>query len=208
MSEDTNVPENSASHQDGDDDGDFAAPESKNWWQFDSKDDAVEWINDKVQKRLGREKNKFNDVLAERDTLKAEVEELRPLKQATQTDAERWEAEKANLAKELEELRSFKSQAERTNLIREIAEDKGLPARFVNRVQGSTPEEITADIEDLLNVLEDGKPKKPAPQKPKPADEKAPTRGHGGGGSDDDSDSATTSRIIKKYRESRNTFSL
>jgi hypothetical protein len=185
-------------------------PEATGWWQFQSKDDAAEWANGVVEKRLARERKKMESILAEHGTLKAEVERLKPLEDATKTDAQRWEAEKESFTKELEELRSFRKSAERTNLVREIAEDKGLPAKFVKYVSGEDADSITESVDELLNVLsEDGKPsKKPASQKPRATDEQPATKGHGGGGSDPEDDSTTTARIMKKYRESRNSFSL
>jgi hypothetical protein len=55
------------------------------------------------------------------------VEDLEPFEQATKTDTQRWEHERASLASQLEELQKFRQQAERNDLVREIAEDKGPP---------------------------------------------------------------------------------
>lgn len=189
----------------GVDDGGVSAPESSGWWSFKSKDDAAKWANEIVEKRLARERKKIDPIIQEHATLKSEVEELRPLRDASLTDAQRWEAEKAAIKSELEELRSFKTTAERTNLIREIAEEKGLPARFISRVRGENADDITADIEELLNVLEDGKPaKKPAPQrKPQETDgDKPGTKGYSGGGSEGDGEFSVDA-ILKKVRENR-----
>lgn len=195
-------------------------PANADWWKFDSKDRAEEWANNLVTKRLARERKKYDPILEEHGKLKAEVEELRPLKAATQTDAERWEAEKQNLAKELEELRSFQLSRQREDLVREIAEEKGLPSRFLNRIKGTDADEIAADIDDLLNVLslEDGKAtkKKPASRKPTETDEDSSStgRGYSGAGGGDDDEEITADVVLKRLHErglgrgGRNSFSL
>lgn len=198
---------------------DFVPPPTSDWWKFDSKETAEEWANHLVTKRLARERKKYDPILEEHGKLKAEVEELRPLKAATQTDAERWEAEKLQLARELEELKSFQQARQRDDLVREIAEEKGLPSRFVSRIKGNDAEEIAADIDDLLNVLslEDGKAtkKKPASQKPKAADEDSSSRrGYSGAGGGDDDEEITADAVLKRLAErgfgrgGRNPFSL
>lgn len=213
--EDTTVADGGADSGD-----DFAAPPmSSDWWKFDSKDKAEEWANNLVTKRLARERKKYDPIIEEHGKLKAEVEELRPLKAATQTDAERWEAEKQQLARELDELKQFQQARQRDDLVREIAEEKGLPARFVGRIKGNDAEEIAADIDDLLNVLslEDGKTtkKKPTSQKPKATDEdESSGRGYSGAGGGDDDEEITADAILKRLAErglgrgGRNAFSL
>lgn len=185
-------------------DGEVTEPETGGWWSFKSKDDAAKWANEIVEKRLARERKKIDPIIQEHATLKSEVEELRPLRDASLTDAQRWEAEKATIKSELEELRSFKTTAERANLVREIADDKGLPAKFLSRVRGDDADSITADIEELLNVLEDGKPqKKPGQRKPVETDgDKPGTKGFSGGGSEGDGDFSVDA-ILKKVRENR-----
>lgn len=207
---------------DGADSADEIAPPAaqSDWWKFDSKDRAEEWANNLVTKRLARERKKYDPILEEHGKLKSEVEELRPLRAATQTDSERWEAKFQEVTQELENLRNFKSARERDDLVREIAEEKGLPTRFVNRIKGIDAEEIAADIDDLLNVLslEDGKAtkKKPASRKPKEADEdESPSaRGYSGAGGSDDDEEITAEVVLKRLQErgfgrgGRNPFSL
>jgi len=218
---DSGVDESAAADvvSDGGDDVSAPPPPASDWWKFDSKETAEDWANNLVTKRLARERKKYDPILEEHGKLKAEVEELRPLKAATQTDAERWEAEKVQLAKELEELRSFQQARVREDLVREIAEEKGLPARFVSRIKGNDAEEIAADVDDLLNVLslEDGKAtkKKPAALKPKAADEdSSSSRGYSGAGGGDDDEEITAEAVLKRLAErglsrgGRNPFSL
>lgn len=184
---------------------DLTPPAKKSWWQFESQEEAQEWANDKIQKRLAREKSKFDPIVNERDTLKARVAELEPLEDSKKTDTQRWETERETLNKELEDLRAFQKQTQRDNLVREIAEDKGLPAKFFTRVRGDDSDAITADIEDLLNVINDGKPTKPASRKPIEQDEKTTSKAYGGGGSKDETDDkAIVQNVVKKARENRN----
>lgn len=190
------------------------------WWQFESKDQAEEWANKLVTNRLARERKKYDPIVEEHGKLKAEVEELRPLKAATQTDSERWEAEKQQLASELAELREFRTARERDDLVRDLAEEKGLPSRFLKRIQGTDAEEISADIDDLLNVLslEDGKTtkKKPVSRKPKETDEDGSSKssGYSGAGGGDQDEEITAEAIMKTLesrglgRGGRNPFSL
>lgn len=190
------------------DNGDITPPEAKKWWKFNDQDDAVAWVNEKVQKRLAREKAKYDPIIAERDILKTRVEELEPLEKATQTDTQRWESERTFLTTELEELRQFRTQQERNNLVRELADEKGLPTRFISRVHGDDAESITADIDDLMTVINDGKPTKPASRKPVDPEEEPGSKGYGGGGSKTDTDDkAVVANVVKKFRENRhNTF--
>lgn len=190
-------------------DADITPPEAGNgWWNFQDKDSATAWVNDKIQKRLAREKSKYDPILQERDILKERVKELEPLEKATQTDTQRFEAERAFLTTELEELKSYKAQQDRKDLVREIADEKGLPAKFLSRVSGDDADSITADIEELLTVLNDGKPIKPGSRKPADPEEKQGQKGYGGGGSKSESDDkAIVQNIRKKFREQgHNTF--
>lgn len=182
-------------------------PPAKNdeWWKFESKDAVAEWGNKLVEKRLARHNEKVvNPLTQERDTLKAEVERLRPLDEATKTDSQRWEAEKATLNSELETLRSYKSTNERLNLVRDIAAEEGLPAAFVNRVTGDDEDAIREDVKDLLNALSEGgstgkvTPKQKAPKETeKPEAKKLKT----GNGSDDEDES--TEDILKQLATMR-----
>jgi hypothetical protein len=195
-------------------------PSASDWWKFDSKDRAEEWANNLVTKRLARERRKFDPILEEHGKLKSEVEELRPLRAATQTDSERWESKLQEVTQELEQLRGFRSARERDDLVREIAEEKGLPTRFVNRIKGTDAEEIAADVDDLLNVLslEGGTAtkKKPGSRRPKEADEdESPSgRAYSGGGGSDDDEEITAEAVLKRLQErgygrnGRNPFSL
>lgn len=194
----------------GADAGDLTPPSANDWWTFDSKEAATEWGNKLVTDRLARmQKSKLDPLVQERDTLKAEVERLKPLEASTQTDAQRWESEKANLANELQQLRDFKASTERVNLARDIAEEIGLPARFASRISGDDEDAMRADAQELLDVLSEGgsnTKKTPAQKAPKDpaAQGDAPRKGQsGGGGSSEDSDEAMAASILDQIKQDR-----
>lgn len=169
----------------------ISAPQaSNNWWQFESKDDAEKWANDLITKRLSRHKKSVVDPIEqERDTLRAELEQLRPLKEATQTDTERWEAKLQAATAELDSLRQFKAETTHREMVRNIAEELGLPAKFISRVRGDDEDAIREDITDLLNVLSEGGStpgkKTPTPKAPKAPEDEGKKSGTPGGGGDD-----------------------
>lgn len=190
--------------------GELTPPVANNWWTFDSKEAATEWGNKLVTDRLARmQKSKLDPLVQERDTLKAEVERLKPFETSTQTDAQRWESEKENLANELQQLRDFRASTERDNLARSIAEEIGLPARFVSRISGSDEDAMRADAQELLDVLSEGgsnTKKTPAQKAPKDpaAQGDAPRKGQsGGGGSSEDSDEAVAASILDQIKQDR-----
>ncbi|ATN93979.1 head scaffolding protein [Mycobacterium phage Kumao] len=176
----------------GYDDGDSGADESAStpaWWQFSSKEDAEDWANQIVTKRLARERKKYERIEQEHATLKSEVEELRPLREATLTDTQRWEEKFKAQEQELLALREFKASRERDDLVREIAREKGLSDRYLSRVRGDDADEIAADIDDLLNVLsEDGRTTTKQLKSPAPKERKSESRKlfQGGGHEDED----------------------
>lgn len=190
--------------------GDITPPASNTWWQFDSQTDAEKWANDLVTKRLSRHKKTSVDpVVEERDTLKAELERLRPLEDATKTDSERFEAEKARITAENVELRAFKAESVRTELVRSIADAEGLPASFIGRVGGSDEVEIREDIQDLLNALSEGgsntgkkKPPAKAPKANDGAGDGSVSSG-GGGNSDEPTDADLAKSILDEAKAQR-----
>jgi membrane protein involved in colicin uptake len=188
--------------------GDITPPESQNWWQFGAKEDAEAWANNLVTKRLSRErKANLDPIIQERDTLKAEVDRLRPLEDATKTDAERWSAERDRIAAENAELKKFKASREHADLIRKVAEEEGLPSNFIPRVQGADEDAIRDDIKDLLNVLSEGGSntgkKTPPAKAPKPQGASGGSVSSGGGSSTDESDDDLSKSILEQVNQRR-----
>jgi hypothetical protein len=189
---------------------DISAPEASNaWWQFSSKDDAEKWANDLITKRLSRHKKSVVDPIEqERDTLRAEVERLKPLEDATKTDAERWESEKKTLLDEVTSLRAFKAEQSHREMVRSIAEELGLPAKFIPRVRGDDEDSVREDITELLNVLSEGGStpgkKVPASKAPKESENGGKkSLSSGGGGSDEQSDDDLIKEILGQVAKDR-----
>lgn len=195
----------------GEEAGDITPPPASNtWWQFGSQADAEAWSNDLVTKRLARQKkSQLDPVVQERDTLRAQVQELLPLKEATQTDTERWESKFNAQAEELNGLREFRSKSERDSLVRKIADEEGLPASFLARVSGADEDEIRDDVKSVLNALSEGGfnpgKKTPATKNPKPAGSAGGAAVGSGGGSDPEEldDDALTKSILEQARQQR-----
>lgn len=185
-------------------------PASNTWWQFGSQSDAETWANDLVTKRLARQKkSQLDPVVQERDTLKAQVQELLPLKEATQTDTERWESKFNAQAEELNSLREFRSKAERDSLVRQIADEEGLPSSFLARVSGSDEDSIRDDIKSVLNALSEGGfntgKKTPVTKNPKSSGSGNGGSVGSGGGSDSDEpdDDALAKSILEQAKQQR-----
>lgn len=127
--------------------------------------------DDKGQEPLGAAGLKALE--AERAANKASRKQIADLqaKLKEYEDKDKSEAEKtaerlANLEKT-----STANQARADRL--EVALDKGLPKTLADRLRGSTREEMEADADELLKLVNDNKPKTPKPD---------PSQGHGGGG--------------------------
>lgn len=190
--------------------GDITPPAANQWWQFTDQAAAESWANDLVTKRIARHKKTAVDpVVQERDTLKAEVEQLRPLREATQTDTERWESKLNAQTQQIDELLAYRSKNERDNLVRQIAGEEGLPASFLGRVSGDDEDAIREDIKSVLDALSEGgfnnTGKKTPPQKnPKPAGNGGGSVGSGGGSdSDEPDDAAQVASILEAAKKQR-----
>lgn len=196
---------------DGVDAGEITPPAANDWWKFETKEAAAEWGNKLVQDRLGRfKKSNLNPIEQERDTLKAEIEKMKPVFEASLTDNDRREAREEALKQELEELRTFRTRTERTSQINGIADEVGLDKKFLKFVTvGDDADEdaIRTNIKDLLDVLSEGgsNTKQPPKQKaPKETDAPKGKQLQSGGGADsDDTDDALSNDIIAEIRNRR-----
>ncbi|AXH67813.1 head scaffolding protein [Mycobacterium phage Bromden] len=102
-----------------------------------------------VARRVARERKKYEGF----DDLKAKAEQFDKLEaeRGTELDKAVRRAEKAE--QELTGLKDKLTKAERNELVRDIADEMGLPKKLAKRVQGDSEEDIRADIEDLLEGL-------------------------------------------------------
>ena len=114
-----------------------------------------------VTTRLAREKEKYADY----DTLKAAAAKLAELEKANLTEAERLKAE-ISAATQRAEAAELEAAAAAVNVMKtQLLLAASLPVDLVERVRGTTEEEIKADIE-LLKPLIKGAPKTPGSKVP------------------------------------------
>ncbi|AEO94340.1 scaffolding protein [Mycobacterium phage Crossroads] len=126
-----------------------------------------------VARRVARERKKYEGF----EDFKAKAEQLEKLEAEKGSDIEKLTRRAEKAESELAKLTEKLTKAERNELVRDIADEMGLPKKLAKRVQGDTEEDIRADIEDLLEGLpksekkvekdEDGDKKKPPAQSPK-----------------------------------------
>lgn len=95
-----------------------------------------------VGERLARERGKYADY----DDLKAKASQFDELQTSQQSDLERLTSERDTL-----KTQSETSTAENMRL--RVALEKKLPAELIDRLQGSTKDELEADAEELLKLV-------------------------------------------------------
>lgn len=110
----------------------------------------------RLAKRLGQERAKYSGF----DDLKAKAARYDELEDAKKTNEQRLSDQLTTAQKRVAEL-------EFDQMRRDVAADKGLPAKFARRLTGTTREELEADADDLLDTLPKPEPKTPLTQKPK-----------------------------------------
>lgn len=169
---------------------------------FASKQEFVKHVNGIVKKRLQRNEQKYAPIVAERDTLKKRVAELEPVQQGQASSVQQIEA----LSKQVSDLLSYQQSTQRNELVREIAKEKGLPEEFHSRVQGTDPDSITEDVEELVELLKidtknPGTQRPPKNTKPDGKDGKGGKGSGGKGGVEDDdkNDPAAIAKAVGRY---------
>lgn len=189
---------------------DLAPPAANDWWQFADKDAATAWGNKLVTDRLTRfTKSKLDPIVAERDTLSAEVLRLKPLEDATKTDIQKRDDQLAQITPELETLRAFKAKTERAETVNALAAEEGLDPKFLALINTDGDEdEVRGKIKILLDALSEsgantGK-KTPVAKAPKETGKPAAKQlQSGGGGTEDETDDALAASIIEQIRKDR-----
>ncbi|WP_124712924.1 hypothetical protein [Mycolicibacterium nivoides] len=126
-----------------------------------------------VARRVARERKKYEGF----EDFKTKAEQFDKLEAEKGSDIEKLTRRAEKAEGELTKLTEKLTKAERNELVRDIADEMGLPKKLAKRVQGDSEEDIRADIEDLLEGLpkseqkvekdEDGDKKKPPTQSPK-----------------------------------------
>lgn len=117
-----------------------------------------------VQGRLDRERKKFADY----DTLKKTASEFEKQKQAAMTESERKDAAIKDYEAKIADLTNQLTDREAKVLRVQMLEEEGLPTSWAERVRGTTPEDIKADVAELKKLL--GVKKQPVGGSAAPAD--------------------------------------
>jgi len=122
--------------------------------------DGVDELGDAGKKALEAERVARKEAEKQVKAFQARLEEL---EDAGRSDAEkqRRKAERAEQA--LEEARAELAARDRALLLREVADEVGLPTRLVNRVQGDDRDAMLADAQELMSLVAPEGPRKPAP---------------------------------------------
>ncbi|QWT30536.1 scaffolding protein [Mycobacterium phage Rose5] len=125
-----------------------------------------------LSRRIARERNKYKDY----DDLKAKAAEFEKLQAEKGSDIEKLTRRAEKAERELASLTEKLSKAERMEMVRDLADEMGLPKKLIKRVQGDSEEDIRADIEDLLDGLPKPEKKAEADGGDKDKEKKPPTQ--------------------------------
>ncbi len=149
-----------------------------------------------LQKRLKRQEEQFLKKYSDYDDRVKDSEAFRALQDEKATDSERWERERNQLLASLKDREDKLNKLERANLIADLASERGLPKSLWKRVHGETEEEISEDVQSIIDDLglnkdrEESKVTPAAPRKKRGAV-------FGGGGETDDPDPDTDSLVAR-----------
>lgn len=110
-----------------------------------------------VADRLKRAESKFADY----DDLKAKAGKLDEIEAANKSEADK-------LREELDQLKAANSEATTKALRAEVAMSKGLTAAQAKRLVGTTPEELEADADEILEAFKPADGNKPPSGRPAP----------------------------------------
>lgn len=120
-----------------------------------------------IQQRLERERKTIETKYADYEALQKKIEDLTT--QLTEAKQKRTDAEQrsAEAVKQVADLQNAVKAAELETLKGNIAAETGIPFALRGRLQGTTEEEIRQDAAMLSDLIEKGKPARPAPPAPK-----------------------------------------
>lgn len=88
---------------------------------------------------------------------------IKEFEDAQKTDEEKQSEAELERQKQFEETAAAKAKAEAQLLRYEVAASKGIDLKFVNRINGSTKEELEADADAFLELLGNASPSSPKP---------------------------------------------
>lgn len=115
----------------------------------------IEGLGDAGKAAIDRMKAERNAANSERAALAAQLKEIQ--------DRDLSALEK--LTRDLDAAKAALAQREAASLRQEVALELGLPAGVVNRLQGSTKEELQADAKELLAMITVKLPASPPPDR-------------------------------------------
>ncbi|MBA2504818.1 MAG: DUF4355 domain-containing protein [Thermoleophilaceae bacterium] len=104
------------------------------------------FTQEQVNDLIAREKGQIQSRYADYDDLKTAAARLAELEESKKSDVEK-------LASERDRLQGEMDRAAAENLRLRVATSKGLPADLVDRLRGSTQEEMEADADQLLELV-------------------------------------------------------
>jgi predicted metal-dependent hydrolase len=104
------------------------------------------FTQDQVNDFLAREQSKIESKYADYGDLKTAAEKLSKIEEANKTDLEKVTGER-------DSLKSAAESAAAEALRLRVALTKQLPAELIDRLRGSTKEELEADADELLQLV-------------------------------------------------------
>ena len=127
-----------------------------------------------IGQRLAREKSKTAEQYADYDQFKADAAELARIRDGEKTELQKLQDQLAaeKTAREHAEQQAAAAAAAQLRIDRATA--KGLPPVLAKKLVGTTAEELDAEIDELLPLVQQPRRPLPVPQ------EGVPSRGHGG----------------------------
>lgn len=104
------------------------------------------FTQDQVNDFVAREKSKIESQFADYNDLKAAAEKLAQIEEANKTDLEKVTGER-------DTLKTAAESAAAENMRLRVALAKQLPAELIDRLRGSSKEELEADADELLKLV-------------------------------------------------------
>lgn len=122
--------------------------------------DGAEDLGDAGKKALESERAARRETEKQLKTLQSQLEELQD---AGKSDAEKLKRKLEREQSEREALQAELAARDRALLVREVADEVGLPTRLAARVQGEDRDAMLADARELMGLVAPEGPRKPAP---------------------------------------------
>ena len=122
--------------------------------------DGAEDLGDAGKKALESERAARRETEKQLKTLQSQLEELQD---AGKSDAEKLKRKLEREQSEREALQAELAARDRALLVREVADEVGLPTRLAARVQGEDRDAMLAEARELMGLVAPEGPRKPAP---------------------------------------------